>query len=185
MPREPAPPLWARALLVCAAAELLYFAFILLDASFDSRGVAWPLFVALSKKLRSKNASLMTQTLVMNHPFIVAAIAYLSILAAGWKNRGGRRYGIIIWWANCGLWVLLLLLMFVSSDMEMMGVTFLILLASVALGGLASLIFWLHPVSRTAPGRCARCGYDLRGNVSRRCPECGKPFDPTVPRAPP
>jgi hypothetical protein len=22
-------------------------------------------------------------------------------------------------------------------------------------------------------GRCARCGYDLRGNVSRGCPECG------------
>jgi len=23
------------------------------------------------------------------------------------------------------------------------------------------------------PGRCARCGYDLTGNVSRLCPECG------------
>jgi hypothetical protein len=26
---------------------------------------------------------------------------------------------------------------------------------------------------RRIPGRCARCGYDLTGNVSGRCPECG------------
>ena len=29
------------------------------------------------------------------------------------------------------------------------------------------------------PGHCPNCGYDLRGNLSRLCPECGK--DPTVP----
>lgn len=26
------------------------------------------------------------------------------------------------------------------------------------------------------PGVCARCGYDLTGNVSGRCPECGTPI---------
>ncbi len=26
---------------------------------------------------------------------------------------------------------------------------------------------------RTKPGHCLRCGYDLTGNVSGRCPECG------------
>jgi hypothetical protein len=26
-------------------------------------------------------------------------------------------------------------------------------------------------------GRCARCGYDLAGNVSGVCPECGRPID--------
>lgn len=26
--------------------------------------------------------------------------------------------------------------------------------------------------------RCLRCGYDLRGNVSGICPECGKPISP-------
>lgn len=26
---------------------------------------------------------------------------------------------------------------------------------------------------RPGPGCCATCGYDLRGNVSGRCPECG------------
>jgi hypothetical protein len=30
--------------------------------------------------------------------------------------------------------------------------------------------FWPKPVK---PGHC-RCGYDLTGNVSGRCPECGK-----------
>ncbi len=28
---------------------------------------------------------------------------------------------------------------------------------------------------RRARGQCLRCGYDLRGNVSGRCPECGVP----------
>lgn len=26
------------------------------------------------------------------------------------------------------------------------------------------------------PGHCAACTYDLRGNTSKRCPECGTPF---------
>jgi len=28
------------------------------------------------------------------------------------------------------------------------------------------------------PGRCPACGYDLTGNVSGICPECGKPTAP-------
>ncbi|HPF38862.1 MAG TPA: hypothetical protein P5081_17185 [Phycisphaerae bacterium] len=34
---------------------------------------------------------------------------------------------------------------------------------------------------RQAPaGRCGRCGYDLRGGASNRCPECGAPHAPTT-----
>ena len=29
-------------------------------------------------------------------------------------------------------------------------------------------------------GRCLACGYDLHGNVSRICPECGTPAGPPV-----
>jgi len=29
---------------------------------------------------------------------------------------------------------------------------------------------------RAARGRCTKCGYDLTGNVSGRCPECGEPI---------
>jgi predicted RNA-binding Zn-ribbon protein involved in translation (DUF1610 family) len=27
---------------------------------------------------------------------------------------------------------------------------------------------------------CLHCGYDLRGQVDPRCPECGQPFDPAL-----
>jgi hypothetical protein len=27
---------------------------------------------------------------------------------------------------------------------------------------------------------CLHCGYDLRGQTDPRCPECGRPFDPTL-----
>jgi hypothetical protein len=36
---------------------------------------------------------------------------------------------------------------------------------------------WLgHCDRRPKPGRCQRCGYDLRGNVSGLCPECAAPL---------
>ena len=31
----------------------------------------------------------------------------------------------------------------------------------------------LHPNPRTLPGHCSKCGYDLTGNESGVCPECG------------
>ncbi|MBU0617500.1 MAG: hypothetical protein KKI02_07270 [Planctomycetes bacterium] len=35
-------------------------------------------------------------------------------------------------------------------------------------------LFW-RDRRRTPPGHCQNCGYDLTGNVSGRCPECGTP----------
>jgi hypothetical protein len=32
---------------------------------------------------------------------------------------------------------------------------------------------WWHDRRRVGPGQCRHCGYDLTGNVSGRCPECG------------
>ena len=40
----------------------------------------------------------------------------------------------------------------------------------------------LRAAARRA-GLCERCGYDLRGNVSGRCPECGTPVAAGPPRA--
>lgn len=37
---------------------------------------------------------------------------------------------------------------------------------------LAILGFWMSR-ARPQPGCCRKCGYDLRGNTSGRCPECG------------
>lgn len=33
-------------------------------------------------------------------------------------------------------------------------------------------------IDEIAPGRCPDCGYDLTGNRSLRCPECGRAFQP-------
>jgi hypothetical protein len=35
-------------------------------------------------------------------------------------------------------------------------------------------IGWRIRRHRRTAGKCARCGYDLTGNVSGVCPECGK-----------
>ena len=36
----------------------------------------------------------------------------------------------------------------------------------------AVLLWWLDR-PRIPPGHCQKCGYDLTGNVSGKCPECG------------
>jgi hypothetical protein len=38
----------------------------------------------------------------------------------------------------------------------------------------AGLTYWAHRRARGfPPGHCRRCGYDLTGNISGTCPECG------------
>jgi hypothetical protein len=36
---------------------------------------------------------------------------------------------------------------------------------------------WVDYRFRFAPGHCQNCGYNLTGNVSGRCPECGTPIE--------
>ena len=36
-----------------------------------------------------------------------------------------------------------------------------------------SCIIWRMVPRRAVPGHCRKCGYDLTGNVSGKCPECG------------
>jgi hypothetical protein len=38
---------------------------------------------------------------------------------------------------------------------------------------------WIVSGWRTRRGLCASCGYDLTGNVSGKCPECGLPTEPS------
>lgn len=40
-----------------------------------------------------------------------------------------------------------------------------------------ALLWWLDR-RRPSLGHCQKCGYDLTGNVSGRCPECGTPTKP-------
>jgi hypothetical protein len=37
-----------------------------------------------------------------------------------------------------------------------------------------TVLFWLRPWHRPLPGHCRGCGYDLTGNTSGVCPECGR-----------
>lgn len=39
-----------------------------------------------------------------------------------------------------------------------------------------------QPTAARPIGACWECGYSLRGLESRRCPKCGRPFDPDDPR---
>jgi hypothetical protein len=55
-------------------------------------------------------------------------------------------------------------------DIPLLGV--LILLA------IPTVLLWWADRRRIAPGHCRNCGYDMTGNVSGRCPECGTAVPP-------
>lgn len=42
-------------------------------------------------------------------------------------------------------------------------------------------LLWITDRSRPPSGHCQKCGYDLTGNISGRCPECGTAAPPTAP----
>ena len=56
------------------------------------------------------------------------------------------------------------------GDLECNIVPMWLLIATVAI---PTAFLWYRD-RRPPPGRCRRCGYDLTGNVSGRCPECGE-----------
>jgi len=52
----------------------------------------------------------------------------------------------------------------------------------VTLVGGPSILLWRYGRRRFPAQHCQRCGYDLTGNVSGRCPECGTPASPQASR---
>jgi hypothetical protein len=44
---------------------------------------------------------------------------------------------------------------------------------TLVLAGLACFFHRRHKRTARSPGICQNCGYDLQGNISGRCPECG------------
>jgi len=40
-----------------------------------------------------------------------------------------------------------------------------------------ALLWFVDRRRRILPGHCQKCGYNLTGNVSGRCPECGQPVE--------
>jgi hypothetical protein len=57
--------------------------------------------------------------------------------------------------------------------MTTMGVTFVFVPLFPPAIVLVAISAWLWSQSRTHPGQCCRCGYDLTGNTTGVCPECG------------
>jgi hypothetical protein len=69
------------------------------------------------------------------------------------------------------LWVALNILAAVKdSDIDRPKIPVVVLLSAIPVYWLVSRPAWQKMV---APGHCAVCGYDLTGNVSGTCPECG------------
>ena len=61
-----------------------------------------------------------------------------------------------------------------------------IAVTKVAAAGFLTVILWLNigfrwwiPIGKPRPGHCQKCDYDLTGNVSGTCPECGNLIGPT------
>lgn len=52
---------------------------------------------------------------------------------------------------------------------------------AICLGGLWVVLPGAFSALRDQPSVCPGCEYNLRGNVSGRCPECGMEFDPAQP----
>lgn len=70
----------------------------------------------------------------------------------GWKHYGSRPYFI----PSRGSTL-------VAAPLWMLFVVFVI----------PTVLLWYFDCRSFAPGSCAKCGYNLAGNVSGQCPECG------------
>jgi hypothetical protein len=62
---------------------------------------------------------------------------------------------------------------FVGGAAEGEWVAIIPLWIPLALLGTPTLLFWWLDRRRIPAGHCRKCGYNLTGNVSGRCPECG------------
>ena len=81
-------------------------------------------------------------------------IAVKSFWFANFKNPGWERWRL---WADlCSVGVLLCIGLFV---------------------GAAWYLVKTRSMPKYASGYCQECGYDLTGNVTGRCPECGKSIE--------
>lgn len=55
------------------------------------------------------------------------------------------------------------------------------IVASGTLCRVAAIVGIKYSSHKSPLGHCKHCGYNLTGNVTGICPECGKPVPPTIP----
>jgi len=93
--------------------------------------------------------------------FVREGWQYLGARADGWIGTGGRLSLILP--RECFL-----------SFATMTWGYWIPLWIPLSLAGVPTLLlFWRDRHGRIPPGYCQRCGYDLTGNLSGICPECG------------
>ena len=94
------------------------------------------------------------------------------------RARGGRS-GFVILIALVVGWLVFQQALYVAKKFLFPGVSSVLLflvVGGIVWGALAVFLIVYLRMTRTPPfGRCAQCGYNLRGNVSGVCPECGGP----------
>ena len=102
-------------------------------------------------------------------PAVGAGTATSALAALAWENTG-----IFQWGASTWRWYLQYVPAGVATDWWWAGYQ-LIVGAAVGLpGAVIAALIAVRP-SKPRPGHCQACGYDMTGNTSGRCPECGEP----------
>ena len=52
------------------------------------------------------------------------------------------------------------------------------MMIAMPIGFVTAVVVYLRLAWKPKPGHCTKCNYDLTGNTSGRCPECGEPIGP-------
>lgn len=106
---------------------------------------------------------------------------------AGRHTKYNKSREIIRWTWICGAFLLLVLVEYLAVQLGYITATTrrrhkLILIALFFVYGLGFYFGWWGRRSKYPPGHCKKCGYNLTGNMSGKCPECGRTIWPYEPR---
>ncbi len=107
--------------------------------------------------------------------FVVAHNPYQVLMCDVWFDF----YAIWVWDYVGGA---LFQLFGVTDPFRVLGDSFELWLCLTFVGGLqwflvAAFFMWLPRLNTSDPNCCAKCSYNLTGNVSGVCPECGTPIE--------
>jgi hypothetical protein len=193
---------WASVVLFAIVKPLAYFAFIQAFRYRVSR--PFPMKFSQAAKLTAMRAGLGIGFTAIGALFFFSLARTGGgdgILAMSWVFLYAERlfsWWLVGWW-GAGLrgrrligWIISGTLINAAFDAAMvMGLVMGPLPIIAITAGIGMFIAALHVVGRRASLKlrftrnpvCLSCGYDLTGNLSGRCPECGRAVDGPVPQA--